>query len=77
MACHEVRAQGGGAGETQRGAEGTRRARVNSDAHDKRGNQGRKSSRSGGTVPRGRRGAQGANTGTKKHHVSRREPPCR
>ena len=42
MACQGVRARGGEAEETQRGAEGTRRARVSSDERDKRGNQGKK-----------------------------------
>ena len=32
--------------------------------------------RSGGTVPRGRRGMQGSNPGSKIPHVSDREPPC-
>ena len=81
--------QGSGAwsGETgvaQRGAGGTRRARVSSEERDKRGaprkkkeGQNTKAGQKEGTGPRGRREKQGANKGAKVHFVSRRETPCR
>ena len=75
-------ARGGETGVAQRGAGGTRRARVSSEERDKRSTKKKKeqNSKAGhteGTGPRGRRGKQAANKGTKVHFVSRRGTPCR
>ena len=83
MTRQGVRARGGSTGVAQRGAGRTRRALMSSDARNKRGNpsnkknQNTKAGEPEETGPRGRRGKQGANEGTKVHFVSRKETPCR
>ena len=83
MTWQGVGTGGGETGVAQRRAGGTRRARVSSEERDKRGtqkkkeNQNTKAGQTEATGPRGRRGKQGANKGTKVHFVSRRETPCR
>ena len=77
MACHGVRARGGGAGVAQRGAGGTRRARVSSKERDKRGNQGEKAGEPEGQGRAGGGGSRGPTTAKRLHHISRRETPCR
>ena len=62
MACQGVRARGGGAGIAQRGARGTRRARVSSDECDNRGNQGKKAGEPEGHGRAGGGGSRGPTT---------------
>ena len=74
MAGQGVRARGGEARETQRGAGGTHRPHVSSDVRDKRGNQGKKAGepeeqgRAGEGGSRGPTTAQGYTTSRAENH---------